>query len=235
MGVEKDQLGTATSTPRLSEAIRETLEDEIITGTIQPGAHLDETELAERFGASRTPVREALQQLAATGLIEIRPRRGAIVPQPDPHTILEMFETMAEMEAVCARLAARRLTEEDRHAINSAYELCCGQDADDPDEYYHRNEAFHLAVYRASHNRFLEDQATALLRRLRPYRRLQLRMPSRIESSRAEHGALKDALLAHDGERAAEAARGHVQVQGSGFGDFMALLRSAAGPATSRR
>lgn len=235
MHVKRDHLGTTAGAPRLSEAIREALEDDIISGALAPGAHLDETELAERFGASRTPVREALQQLAAAGLIETRPRRGAIVPQPDPHTILEMFETMAELEASCARLAARRLTEEDLQAISAAHELCYDQEAADPDEYYRRNESFHLAVYRASHNRFLEEQAAALLRRLRPYRRLQLRLPNRIVSSRAEHDALKDALLAHDGERAAEIARGHVLVQGNGFGDFMALLRTAAGLAASRR
>lgn len=227
MDTKQGQTEMAGGARRRSEAIREALEDGIITGAISPGAHLDETELAERYGASRTPVREALQQLAAAGLIEIRPRRGAIVPQPDPHAILDMFETMAELEASCARLAARRLTAEDRAAITEAHARCSSADALDPDTYYHRNEAFHLAIYRASHNRFLEEQATALLRRLRPYRRLQLRLPNRITSSLTEHDALKDALLTNDAEQAAALARDHVQVQGSGFGDFMALLRAA--------
>ncbi|MDE1147499.1 MAG: GntR family transcriptional regulator [Azospirillaceae bacterium] len=225
--VQEDEAGAGTR--RRSAVIHETLEEEIATGVIMPGSHLDETELAARFGASRTPVREALQQLAAAGMVEIRPRRGAIVPQPDPHVILEMFETMAEMEGVCAALAARRLTAEDKAALTTAHSLCCGEKAADPDEYYRRNESFHLALYRASHNRFLEEQTTALLRRLRPYRRLQLRLPNRVKSSRAEHGALLEAIFAHEGERAAAIARDHVQVQSHGFGDFLALLRDTTG------
>lgn len=210
-----------------SEFIREALEDAIVTGAIAPGTRLDEVELAGRFGASRTPVREALHLLAAAGLVEIRPRRGAIVPQPDPHAILEMFEMMAELEAACARLAARRLTVHDQAAIAAAHALCNEQDSDGPDDYYRRNEGFHLAIYRASHNRFLEEQTTALLRRLRPYRRLQLRLPLRLGTSHSEHEGLMAALFAHDGEKAAALARAHVTVQGNGFGDFLALLRAS--------
>lgn len=227
IGADKAGADGAGAARNRSEIIRETLEDGIVTGAIAPGTRLDEMELAERFGASRTPVREALHQLASVGLVEIRPRRGAIVPQPDPHAILEMFEMMAELEASCARLAARRLTPEDRLAISAAHEVCNGDQATDADDYYRRNEAFHLAIYHASHNRFLEDQTAALLRRLRPYRRLQLRLPNRIHSSRSEHGALMAALFANDGDKAATLARGHIQVQGNGFGDFLALLRGA--------
>jgi DNA-binding GntR family transcriptional regulator len=234
MATKSDEQETKAVAPRLSEAIREALEEDLITGAIAPGTRLDEMELAARFGASRTPVREALQQLAAAALIEIRPRRGAIVPQLDPHTILDMFETMAELEAVCAKLAARRMTDEDRRAITLALERSNSVEASDPDEYYHRNEAFHRALYRASHNRFLEEQTLALQRRLRTYRRLQLRLPSRMEASRAEHVALTEALLTHDADRAATLACSHVELQSTGFGDFMALLRPMAGGAALR-
>ncbi len=90
----------------------ETIEDEIVTRQLPPGTRLDEVELAQRFAVSRTPIREALIQLASAGLVELRPRRGAIVAQISPQRLMEMFDVMAELEALCGRLAARRITPE---------------------------------------------------------------------------------------------------------------------------
>ena len=94
---------------RLSENLREALEEEVATGKLLPGAHLDEVELAKRFEMSRTPVREALRLLAGEGIRRIRPRRGTVVAQVSPQRLLEMFEVMAELETMCARLATRRM------------------------------------------------------------------------------------------------------------------------------
>jgi DNA-binding GntR family transcriptional regulator len=215
----------AKSTRNSSDLIRERLEDAIATGELGPGARLDETELANRFQVSRTPVREALHQLASIRLVEIRPRRGAIVPELDPQAIVEMFEMMGELESSCARLAARRHTAHDRASLEAAHQACLSGGADvDPDHYYRENEAFHRALYHAGHNRLLESETLALQRRLRPYRRLQLRLPDRIGSSRREHALIVAAILAHDPNAAADAARDHVLIQGHGFGDFLALL-----------
>ncbi|MFY0578599.1 GntR family transcriptional regulator [Cystobacter fuscus] len=89
----------------LSERIRPALEEEIATGALKPGVALDEQQLATRFGASRTPVREALRQLSVTGLVELRPRRGVVVTPLSPERIMDMFEMTAELEAMCVRLA----------------------------------------------------------------------------------------------------------------------------------
>ena len=216
----------AKSAGNWSEVILKSLEDEIATGVLPPGSRLDEVELAQRFNVSRTPVREALHKLASSRLVEIRPRRGAIVPKLDPQAIFEMFEMMAELEASCARLAARRLTLEDRAAIQAAQSGCLAGGADvDPDAYYLANETLHRAIYHASCNRLLEEQTLTLQRRLRPYRRLQLRLPDRVGSSRAEHGALVAAILANEGDAAATAARNHVLIQEHGFGDFLTILQ----------
>src|SRR6266516_155197 len=94
----------------LSDELRTALTDEIASGLLAPGVDLDEQNLADRFGASRTPVREALRQLAVTGLVEIRPRRGVIVTQATPERIMEMFEMSAEIEAMCVRIATYRIT-----------------------------------------------------------------------------------------------------------------------------
>ena len=107
---------------KLSDRLREQIEERIATGKLLPGQHLDETELANEFGASRTPIREALIQLASAGLVQIRPRRGAVVSTVSPHEIVEMFEVMAELEAMCARLAARRMSAAEHAKLLEAHQ-----------------------------------------------------------------------------------------------------------------
>ncbi len=205
--------------------LREKIEDEIATGRIVPGAKLDETELASRFRVSRTPIREALIQLASTGFVEMRPRRGAVVAELAPRRLVEMFELMAELEAMCGRLAARRMSDADHRPLVHAQEACEAlSQKHDPDGYYHQNDVFHHVIYEASHNSFLAEQASALHRRLGPYRRLQLRVRDRIATSCAEHGKIVAAILGGDGDKAAELLREHVLVGAEKFTDLMASL-----------
>jgi DNA-binding GntR family transcriptional regulator len=216
---------TQTTHSRRSEQLRETIEERIATGVYPPGMRLDETDLGKEFGVSRTPIREALIQLASGGLIDMRPRRGAIVTEIGPQRLLEMFEVMAELEAMCARLAARRITEGEQQTLLEAHHACEeARDRNDPDDYYRRNERFHFAIFAASHNMFLLEQTAALHRRLRPYRRLQLRVRDRLRTSYAEHASIVEAIIAGNGELAAERLRPHVIVQGERFADLMASL-----------
>jgi len=211
--------------PRRSEQLGDEIEERIATGQYRPGMRLDEQEIAHGFGVSRTPVREALIQLAAAGLIEIRPRRGAIVAEISADRLCEMFEVMAELESMCGRLAARRVTQEEQKLLMEAHRACeVARDAQDPDAYYKLNEVFHRRIYASSHNTFLAEQATVLHRRLRPYRRLQLRVRNRMQASYSEHQGVVDAILAGDSDLAAERLRGHVSVQGERFGDLIASL-----------
>lgn len=206
-----------------SETLRDEIEEMIAVGKLAPGQHLDETELATRFGVSRTPIRETLIQLASMGLVVIRPRRGAVVAELGPQQLVEMFEVMSELEAICARLAARRMTPAEQKALLAAHEAC-KEAVSDPDEYYYRNEVFHQAVYAGSHNHFLFEQARSLYRRLRPYRRLQLRVRDRVSVSYAEHDAVVQAIIKGDGERAAQLMRDHVMIQGQRFNDLVSSL-----------
>jgi DNA-binding GntR family transcriptional regulator len=204
---------------------RDRIEDEIATGQLKPGDRLDEMSLAERFGVSRTPIREALQQLAAGGMVELRPNRGAIVSAPDPARLMEMFDVMAELEAMCGRLAARRLLAEDEAALSLTLSACrTAMDAGDPDAYYYENERFHRAIYAASGNRFLADQALSLHKRLAPFRRLQLRVRNRLKTSQREHEEILAAILDGDAATAAERLRAHVAIQGERFSDLVASL-----------
>lgn len=217
--------GHKDNTPRRSEQLREAIEERIATGVYAPGKHLDETELAGEFGVSRTPIREALIQLNSAGLIEMRPRRGAIVSEIAPQRLLEMFELMAELEAMCGRLAARRLSAAEEAALLAAHRACeAARDAGDPDAYFRLNEVFHHSIYAASHNGFLAEQAAQLHRRLRPYRRLQLRIRDRLKASFSEHDGIVRAIVAGDGEQAAELLRRHITVQGERFADLVASL-----------
>ncbi|WP_417725527.1 GntR family transcriptional regulator [Salipiger sp.] len=214
---------------RTAERIAEALEEQIFDGTFANGDRLDEVRLAERFGVSRTPLREALQRLALSGLVEQVPRRGVFVRQPGPVQLLEMFEVMAELEAVCGRLAARRISDAALTDLRDANAKCrAAVERRDSDAYYDENGRFHGIIYRQSGNAFLEGEALALHRRLKPFRRAQLRLRGRMAQSMAEHEEIVEALAAGDGERASDALRGHVAVQGEKFHHLIASLKPAA-------
>lgn len=215
----------ASTSSRLSERLREIIEERIATGVYEPGTQLDETELASEFDVSRTPIREALMQLSFSGLIVLRPRRNAVVAEIGPHRLCEMFEVMAELEAMCGRLAARRMTAEDQKALLDALHRCRDAAADDdPDTYYRMNEDFHTALYAASHNSFLVEECKNLKRRLSAYRRLQLRVRDRLDTSFREHSEIYTALTVGDGAQAEKLLRNHVVVQGERFADLLANL-----------
>lgn len=212
-----------------ADIIAEEIEGMIFDGTIGNGERLDEVQLAARFGVSRTPIREACQKLALTGLVEQLPRRGVFVRQPGPVELIEMFEVMAELEASCARLAAMRITDaalDEMRAANARCKAAVG--AKDPDGYYKENETFHHILYRQAGNGFLEQECLRLHRRLKPFRRIQLRVRGRMPQSMQEHEEVVDALTDGDADRAAAAIRKHVAVQGEKFHHLVASLKDVA-------
>lgn len=218
------------------QGLREQLEDDIVMGRYRPGERLDEVSLARRFGVSRTPIREAIIQLAETGLLEMRPHRGAYVAMVGPREMVEIFEVMAELEGMCGRLAARRIEADEIDRLRALHQECAAAVAEnDPDTYYAVNGEFHDVIYQASRNSYLADEAHALHRRLRVYRRLQLRVGGRLRTSLAEHEAIIAALAAHDAARANQLCREHVLVQGERFSDLVSSLAELDGPAAQRR
>lgn len=211
-----------------SDIIADTIEGLIFDGTFPDGARLDEVQLAERFEVSRTPVREALQRLALSGLTEQIPRRGVFVRQPGPVELLEMFEVMAELEAVCARLAAARISERALTELGEINAECAlAVEAQDHGAYYSANERFHGLIYAQSGNAFLAQEAKRLQRRLQPFRRMQLRARGRLQQSMSEHEAVVEALAAGQGTQAAEVMRSHVAVQGEKFHRLVGMLKAA--------
>lgn len=210
-----------------SDHIAQELEEKILGGHFGSGDRLDEVTLAADFSVSRTPIREAFQRLAQSGLVEQIPRRGVFVRQPGPIELIEMFEVMAELEAACARLAASRITDAALAELRATNAQCQkAVEAKDTDGYYRENETFHHILYRQSGNAFLEEECKRLHRRLKPFRRLQLRLRGRLGQSMSEHEDIVAALADGNGEAAASAIRQHVAVQGEKFHHLMASLRA---------
>ncbi|WP_018700728.1 GntR family transcriptional regulator [Amorphus coralli] len=211
--------------PRVAE-IRDALENGILTGEVPAGERLDEQALADRFGVSRTPVREAVRQLASTGLVELIPNRGAFVRKVSTRELIEMFEVMAGLEAMAGRLATRRASPEQMGRLVAALEACERAAASgDTDAYYAENGVFHAAIYEASGNDFLIAEASRLHQRLMTYRRLQLRVPRRMGHSLAEHRAIVEAITAGDETQAETALREHITIQGERFADLVSILK----------
>jgi DNA-binding GntR family transcriptional regulator len=195
----------------LADELRLQLADEIVRGLISPGAALDETELARRFGVSRTPVREAIRQLDASGLVEVRPHRGAVVARPSEERLIGMFEAMAELEALCAGLAAERMTATERSALEAVHEeLRALLHGSDPQHYHEVNEAFHATIYAGAHNSYLAEMTHATRKRVQPFRRAQFRNLGRLAKSHLEHDRVVVAILRGDRAGAAAAMRLHI-------------------------
>ena len=213
-----------------SAKIRDSLEQRIVEGELGNGKRLDETELSNFYGVSRTPVREALQRLAESGLAEHLPRRGTFVRSPSLSQLVEMFEVMAELECMAIRLAARRATSNDIDALEKDNETCrAAVAANDTKKYYEINARLHGRIYQMSGNSFLANEARRLHDRLRPFRRLQLRVRGRMEESMAEHDIILAALRDGDADRAMETMKKHITIVGVRFNDLVSSFNRIMG------
>lgn len=220
--------------PRASDArppqgkktdIRAVLQDEIESGKLPPGAALDERALAARFDVSRTPVREALQQLAARELVRIAPRQGITVARLSISKLRAMLEAIAEMESAVAKLAARRVDDDLRRALDDALARC--QDAavsGGAAEYALANSLFHEAVYAGGRNAYLAEQIRQARRMGQRYRPKDFQNPVQINKSLQDHLRIARAIQAGDEALAAQAMLAHVPSGSSGFSEFLATV-----------
>jgi DNA-binding GntR family transcriptional regulator len=196
-----------------AEELRLQLADEIVRGALAPGSPLDETDIARRFNVSRTPVREALRQLAASGLVDARAHRGAVVARPSVERMTEMFEAMAELEALCAGLAAERMAPAERHGLEAIHEeLRVLSYAGNPERFHEVNERFHNAIYAGSQNGYIAEITLATRVRVQPFRRAQFRNLGRLAKSHAEHDRVVVAIMRGDHVAAAAAMRAHIEL-----------------------
>jgi DNA-binding GntR family transcriptional regulator len=209
--------------PTLTEKLATAIADGILNGTLRPGDRLDEAGLAQLHGVSRTPVREALRQLTTSGLIDMRPRKGAVVSQATPAQVESLFVAMAEMEATCARLAAMSMTPVERRRLQARHEAMIALAArGDPEAYSDANVGFHLAIYAGAHNEAIADYTRGLRRRVGPFRRAQFQVGGRLTRSTEEHGAVVRAILAGDPAAAHAAMLHHVGLVEDAFEAYAA-------------
>lgn len=209
---------------RASE-IRVALQEEIESGKLPPGAPLDERALAARFQVSRTPVREALQQLAAHDLVRIAPRQGVSVARLSINQVRAIMESVGELEALCAKLAARRVTDSLREQLDSAIQRC--QDAavqGGAAEYSIANSAFHEMVYAGSRNPYLAELIRAARRQIQRYRIRDFHTKAQISKSLQDHLKIARAIQDGDEPLAAQHMLLHVPSGSTGFSEFLARM-----------
>ncbi len=217
------EIEASTQAERLADSIAES----VLSGDFPPGFRLDETALAERFGVSRTPVREAIRLLASTGLIDVRPRRGASVATATSAQLEMLFGAMAEIEATCARLAAVSMTPIERRRLQSRHEAMAELVLrDDREAYAATNIDFHTQIYLGAHNEILSQLAQGLRRRLAPFRRAQFRSEGRASRSQAEHAAVVKAIQACDATAAHATMFHHMSLVEDSFGRLEAVARA---------
>lgn len=214
---------TTTSRVNLSDKIREALQDEIVSGKLYAGCRIDEQELMERFNVSRTPAREALQQLATAGLVDMVPRHGAVVATLSLTDYVAMLEMLTELEGLSARLSARRMPAALRKDLEASLKACEEAAArDDPIAYEQANRWFHETIYDGSLNEVLSRQLRLMRLRMRHPQRSLFDRPNRVRNSMVEHRAIAQAILGGDEDAADRAMCMHISSGGNVYVDAVA-------------
>ncbi|MEE3001001.1 MAG: GntR family transcriptional regulator [Pseudomonadota bacterium] len=205
--------------------IREILEHEIISGVRVPGERLDEPQLTKQFNASRTPVREALVELATAGLIEMQPHRSAVVAEISIHQVIQLYEVLAELEGLSAKLAARRMTEEERCEFELLHRKI-GQEIDNNNReaFPILNKKFHDMIHQGAHNEILESEIDSLNKRLAPYRRLFHNEQHNLKVPYGEHRSVVTAIRNRNEGEAAQIFKDHTALRADSITDFIAAF-----------
>ena len=209
----------------LADKIRAELEGEIRAGTLDAGSRIDEQALMTRFEVSRTPAREAIQQLVAAGLVTAVPRRGVVVATLTLAEYISMLEILMELESLAARLAARRMPAAQRKLLEQANKDCQRAAAKgDALAYARANRTFHEIIYDGSLNEELARQLRSMRLRMRHPQRAMFDRPNRIENSFIEHQDILRAIMAGDEAQAHHAMALHVSSGGNVYADAIASI-----------
>ncbi len=182
----------------------------IDTGTYRPGDRLVESELADRFQVSRTPIREALQRLETQNMLT-RDGRSLIVASLDHTQLAELYEVRAELEGLAAQLAAQHATPEE---VRVLYNMIASDRkiTGNPDKLSRANRRFHNQIHLASRNRYLISLLEMVHRSMALLTSSALAVEGRSEKTLDEHEAIVDAISKHDGASANEALKNHLSV-----------------------
>lgn len=210
-----------------TDMVRQAIDDGVQNGTLLPGDPIDEAELMARFKVSRTPVREALLQLQAQGILTSLPRAGTVVAKMDLPQLMSMWELLAELEGVCIRLACERMSLAERAQLESVHlEALAVAEANDFVGWREANRAFHDLIYQGSRNPYLRQEILRMRARTGAYREHAFAAVGHIRPSWDEHTMLVKAILARDAAAARDLMVRHLApgYGAAGFADFLARL-----------
>ena len=201
---------------KVSDRIRASIEQQIRDATLLPGDPVDESKLAALHAVSRTPVREALLQLQAQGLLTSLPRGGMVVAKMDVQQLLSMWELLAELESLCTRYACERMSTEERQALKDLHEKTQAVvDANDDLGWQQANMAFHEILYQGSRNPYLRQDILRMRTQTGAYRRHAFGAVGGILASYALHGEIVEAIISRDVKQAAQAMFVHMSPEHS--------------------
>lgn len=210
-GSTKKQHSIQNGGDTLANVIRRKLADSILNGEIEYGTRLDEQTIADQFGVSRTPVREGIAQLSATGLVEIRPRRGTIVVPIDLDFLGLLYETAAHIGAVCAHFAATRMTLTERSDLKGVFLDCkAACDIDDNEAFAKHHRLFHNTIRDGAHNPPLGEALQQSRRRIAPFTKATFKAMVNMHVTLEDQQKILDAIIEQDGNRASSLMRNHI-------------------------
>lgn len=218
---------SSTASPareRVASRIVEALEFEILEGRLRPAERLDEQALAERFGVSRTPVREALLELSARGLAVQQAHRGTFVADVTLEDVFGSYEVLAELEGLCARLAARRMSPQQKTELEHLHHRmgrCL--DAAHRSQYIEMDAAFHATLVAGAHNPSLQEHIGLCLKKIAPVRLGSMHSVRDMATAHAEHGALVEAIARGDDAQAERLMTQHVTLRAEQVRDLVAV------------
>jgi len=195
----------------LYQEVAERLRQRIFSHELSPGSWVDEQALADDYGISRTPLREALKVLASEGLVTLKPRRGCYVTEISERDLDEIFNVMALLEGQCARLTAQKATDADLDRLREIHaKLEKAANDGKIDAFFDANQAFHQALQELADNRWLLHVIEDLRKVIKLSRHHSLFSEGRLEQSLAEHRELLAALADRDVDRAELLMRAHI-------------------------
>jgi len=202
-------MASVTLTPRaLYEQVAEQLRQRIFRRELEPGSWIDELKIAEEFGISRTPLREALKVLAAEGLVTMKVRRGAYVTEMSDKDMRDVYHLLSLLESDAASVVAARATPDQLRELEQLH-ADLARAVNDRDRFFAVNERIHMRILEMADNRW-RDQLVADLRKvMKLNRHNSLLKQGRIEDSLAEHETILSALRARDPQATAEAMQAH--------------------------
>jgi DNA-binding GntR family transcriptional regulator len=194
----------------LYEEVAELLRQRIFSRELEPGSWIDELKLAEAYGISRTPLREALKVLAAEGLVTMKVRRGAYVTEVSDKDLADVYHLLALLESDGAGVVAESASDEqlaELHALHAELEAS----TEERERFFAINERFHIRLLEIADNRWRQQMVSDLRKVMKLNRHNSLLKTGRIAESLAEHGAVVDALFARDAVQARECMQRHFQ------------------------